>query len=106
MPICYFLASNALIDKNKVSQFKYSHNKDYMTAQDGPVLNQASLESWVHDRAPSPKSVLNNEEFILIAPGLNRKFLIREVPNPANPETMIQEVDSHDLANDYGGLDT
>ncbi|MDP6634257.1 MAG: type II secretion system protein [Phycisphaerae bacterium] len=103
-PICYFLASNKLADKNELRQFQYTDNRVYMDAQrSSPPLNQRTFETWIESRASGPHEVLNNGGFILIAPGLNRKYLVREVEDPTNPERTIQESDDDDLANDYGG---
>jgi len=101
----YFLASNALSDKNKLTQFKFKQNEPYLRAQtEGPNLNQTMLQTWVSSRSVSATNVLNNGEFILIAPGLNRTYLLTQVENPANPNAMLSETDKDDIANDYSGL--
>jgi prepilin-type N-terminal cleavage/methylation domain-containing protein len=106
MPVLYFLASNSPTYENKTAQFSYKHNKAYLDAQGrDPQLTQVHLNTWLVSKAPSPRTVLNNGEFVLLAPGLNRQYLLREFPDPADPEKTLFETDTDDLANDYGGSD-
>ena len=103
-PICYFLASNNLNDNNKVTQFNYNHNRSYMYPQAStPRLSQTALNAWILSRSVSSNQILNNGEFILIAAGLNRDYLVHEVENPADENRPLQEPDPDDIANDYGG---
>jgi len=106
MAVCYFLASNSPSYNNKTTQFRYQHNAAYLNAQGtDPQLTQTHLNTWLVSKSPSPRTVLNNSEFILIAPGLNRQYLLREFPDPADPEKSLFETDSDDLANSYGGTE-
>lgn len=103
-PICYFLASNDPNKKNKVSQFQFTDNWTYLYDQkSNPAVNQTTLQNWVTTRARTPNEVFNNGRFILLAAGLNRKYLVDEVENPDNPGQMMQEADTDDIVNDYGG---
>jgi len=103
--ICYFLASNNSIHAGKVSQFRIKHNQAYMT-EDGnlPTGNaaQLALENWVNDRRRSANQVLNNGGFILIAPGLNREYLVVDIDDPDNQGQTKDGPDRDDIANDYG----
>ena len=104
MPILYYLSSNSLAQRNKPDQFEYRHNAVYLKNQSSVrPPTRSHLISWVQARATSTSRVLNDGQFILIAAGLNRMYIVADVENPANPEQMIQEVDSDDIANDYGG---
>ena len=106
MPVCYFLASNSPTQNNKTTQFNFLHNKVYLDAQgNDPQLTQTHFNTWLDSKAPSPNTVLNNGEFILMAPGLNRQYILRKFQDPADPEKTLYETDSDDLANDYGGVE-
>ena len=103
-PICYFLARNTAAYVNKVTQFRFTDNYKYLYDQgSNPAVSQTTLQNWVTTRMPTPHQVLNNGGFILIAAGLNRKYLVDEVENPDNPGQMMQEADTDDIVNDYGG---
>jgi len=98
-PICYFLASNTAAYVNKVSQFRLTDNMAYMDDLTGDLsAQQLIFEEWIQQKAKSPTTVFNNGRFILIAPGLNRKYLVHDVEDPDAPGVITQD----DITNDYG----
>jgi prepilin-type N-terminal cleavage/methylation domain-containing protein len=103
MPICYFLASNKLADNNKPRQFQYKHNNAYLDVHqcespDDP-LTQTDLETWLTSRGSA--EVLNNGEFVLIAAGIDRDYLVDTLENPQDADQPLHEADKDDIANDY-----
>jgi hypothetical protein len=104
MPICYFLASGKLEDNNEPRQFQYKHNKAYLDVHDcdspDDPVRQADLETWLTARG-SANEVLNNGEFVLIAPGIDRDYLVDTLENPQNENRPLHEADKDDIANDY-----
>ena len=103
--ICYFLASNKLQHDNKVNQFSYLHNRIYMhdhsCGSSSDPLNQRAFEEWITDRSGGSQQILNNGEFILIAAGLDRDYLVDEMENPNDENRPIHDPDKDDIANDY-----
>ena len=98
-PICYFLASNKAEYVGKVSQFRIADNAAYMEdLPSDPAEQQQLFEDWVDRRAITPNSVFNNGSFILLAPGLNRRYIVNDVEDPDAPGQIIQD----DITNDYG----
>lgn len=111
-PICYFLSRDAawmaanepgvadVEQRLRLSQFRASDNAVYLTDLPGGVEDkQEALEDWVSERRRTPNRVFNDGGFILIAAGLNRKFITPDVENPDSPGEVVQD----DIANDYGG---
>ena len=98
-PICYFLASNNANYAGKVSQFRITDNEVYMNdLPNNAQEKQNVLESWVSRRARTPNHVFNNGSFILVAAGLNRKYIVSDVEDPDAPGQFVQD----DIVNDYG----
>ena len=104
MAICYFLASNNSAYAGKVSQFRVAHNLAYLDDVMGNTAQkQQSLEDWVARKAQTVHQVFNNGSFILIAPGLNREYLVADLENPNDPSQTIPGPDPDDITNDYAG---
>ena len=104
--ICYYLASNNAAYVGKISQFRFTDNAKYMVPPyqiSDPAISQASLEAWVQDREPAPNQILNNGKFLLIAPGVNRGYIVRSVDDPGGSTQQIQETDPDDMGNDFSG---
>jgi len=98
-PVCYFLASNKTEYVDKVSQFRIADNAAYMEDLQGSDDEKQELfEDWVTRRAKTSNVVFNNGRFILLAPGLNRKYIVDDVEDPDAPGQIIQD----DITNDYG----
>ena len=103
MAICYFLASNNPTYANKVGQFRATDNLAYLDNVTGtPEEKQTALEQWVDEKAQTVRHIVNNGSFLLIAPGLNRKYIEIEYSDPNNSAQMLRKPDTDDIANDYG----
>ena len=106
MPICYFLASNKLQDNNEPRQFQLKHDNPYLDTHDcespNDPVRQQDLEIWLTSRG-SANQVLNNGEFVLIAAGIDRDYLVDTLENPQDEKRPLHEADKDDIANDYGG---
>jgi prepilin-type N-terminal cleavage/methylation domain-containing protein len=103
MAICYFLASNNPSYVGKVSQFRITHNQVYMeNLPSQTAARQQVLEDWITRRAQTIHQVFNNGEFVLLAPGLNRNYLVADIDNPDDPGQTMSGPDKDDISNDYG----
>ena len=103
MAICYFLASNNPIYANTLGQFRATDNLAYLDNVTGtPEEKQTALEQWVDEKAQTVRHIVNNGSFLLIAPGLNRKYIEIEYSDPNNSAQMLRKPDTDDIANDYG----
>ncbi|MCP4374561.1 MAG: type II secretion system protein [bacterium] len=98
-PILYFLSRDSGNSEGNNTQFEYEDNDEYLVGQDStPAPNETIFRTWATSIPRNHGNVFGSGRFILVAPGLDRKYFQAE----DDDETTDDPIAIDDIVNSYG----